>query len=78
MLAAWAVFFAWTIGYCSAHGFASPDGGEVPILFGIPRWVLLGIALPWIVANVFTIWFAARFMKDTDLGDDASGDVIGE
>lgn len=74
MLAAWAVFFAWTIGYCWMNGFADPDGGEVAVTFGIPSWVLFGIAVPWIVANGFIIWFASCFMKDTDL----EGDVPGE
>jgi hypothetical protein len=78
MLAAWAVFFAWSIGYCWAYGFADPNAAEVPLLFGVPRWVMIGIALPWLVANVFTIWFAGWFMQDTSLGDDASHEVISD
>lgn len=75
MLGAWAVFFAWTIGYCSMNGFADPNGGEVPLLLGVPRWVMIGIVLPWGLANVFTIWFAGFFMKDTNLGGESEGEI---
>jgi len=78
MLGAWVVFFAWTVGYCSQNAFADPNGEEARILFGIPRWVLFGIALPWLVANGFIIWFAACFMKDTPLGDESAEEVMSD
>lgn len=78
MLGAWTVFFAWTIGYCSLNGFADPNGEETAILLGVPRWVLIGIALPWLVANGFIIWFASCFMKDTPLEDEPAEDATGD
>jgi hypothetical protein len=43
----------------------------------MPRWVTLGIFLPWVAALGLTIWFAMRFMKDTPLHDCAEGTASG-
>lgn len=67
MVAAWTVFFIWT-GGCGALLSRFEPGEEVPVLFGFPRWAFIGIVLPWLTANVFIIWFASCFMKDTHLG----------
>jgi len=34
----------------------------------MPSWVVWGIAVPWIVADIFTVWFCFFYMKDDDLG----------
>ena len=70
MLAAWVFFFLWVMLTCSRLAFADPDAPEgrtIPTLFGMPKWVALGIAIPWIASNGFIIWFALGFMKDTAL-----------
>ncbi len=70
MIAAWIAFAAWTTIY---NGLFANPGSEAPIelLFGFPRWVVIGVGLPWILSLGLTIWFAFCFMKDTDLdGED--------
>lgn len=78
MLAAWIAFACWTVGYNARAAF-SEEGAELPLLWGMPRWVVLGIVLPWIAGLVLTVWFSLRFMRDTDLdpegGQPESGPV---
>ncbi len=68
ILVAWTAFAVWIIGTGALLAYHSPDE-EVQILFGMPRWVLVSVALPWLAAIGLIFWFALRFMKDTDLGD---------
>ena len=71
MLAAWIVFFLWVTLSCARTAFAGPDEtGQIATLFGMPRWVATGIAIPWVAANAFIIWFALGYMKDTPLPAD--------
>jgi len=67
MLGAWVGFAAWTTIAGAVLGFHEA-GESVATVFGMPRWVVVTVALPWVVANGFVIWFATRFMQDTDLG----------
>lgn len=68
MLITWVLFLIWTLGYNATHAFDAEKSSLDPIL-GMPRWVFFGILIPWVVALMITIWFAARFMKDTQLID---------
>ena len=62
---AWAVPFCWFTGY--AHRFAPHE--VIPTTLGIPTWLFWGIFAPWVVADIFTIWFCFFYMKDDDLGE---------
>ena len=73
---AWLVFMAWTAVACSL-GWSGEKGEEVVTVMGMPRWVFLGVALPWIAACGFTLWFTMFFMKDTDLDPDRSEEEEG-
>ena len=44
------------------------DPENIPTTLGMPSWVVWGIAVPWIVADIFTVWFCFFYMKDDDLG----------
>ena len=70
MLGAWAFFFLFVTIVCSVSGAGRTQSGEVPTLFGMPRWVCLGIVAPWLIANVFIYWFSFHFMQDTPLEDE--------
>jgi len=71
ILIAWAGFALWIVGMGSLTAF-HPDGEEVALLFGMPRWVVLSVALPWLGALGLIFWFGLRYMKDTDLdGEDS-------
>jgi len=64
----WAVFAIWAIGLGKILAYRKPADGEmVNMILGIPSWVFWVVMLPWLLASVFTLWFALRFMKDHDL-----------
>ncbi len=73
MLGTWVVFAAWTLTYNGLHAFDAEGSGQ-NLLWGMPRWVALGIVVPWGTGFCLTCWFALRFMKDTDLGGEESSE----
>lgn len=44
------------ISYALGYGERAPES-----LFGIPRWVVLGIFMPWIVFFLIHVWFSLYF-----------------
>ena len=64
MIAAWAVTGLWVLGYNSQAAYAAEAETPIRMLFGLPRWTVIGWLLPLLVANAFTIWFCLRFMRD--------------
>jgi hypothetical protein len=79
ILIAWMLCCCWVVGYCGTFAFPSPDGNGGPAalstIFGFPTWVFWGIAVPWIVTNLFTIVFCFFVLRDDDeTGDDETGD----
>jgi len=65
----WLVALIWAVPYCYIYGYNVADPSQIKTVFGIPSWLFWGIAVPWIVANVFTTWFCFGFMKDAELVD---------
>jgi len=75
----WVVALLWSVPYCYSHGYVSgvtPDSLEM--VWGIPSWIVWGVAVPWLVADVFTTWFCFCYMKDDDLGESDEGDHADE
>jgi len=66
MVGCWIVFAVWTLGYNAIYAFDAESSADNPI-WGMPRWIVFGILIPWIFALFLTVWFALRFMKDTPL-----------
>lgn len=64
----WVVAFAWAVPYCYINGYGVENPAEIPTTLGVPSWLLWGIAMPWLVADIFTTWFCFWYMKDGDLG----------
>ena len=64
LLWVFAVFLVWCIGSSYMLGYNTDDLSTV---WGIPRWVFWGVAVPWMGANVFTVWFAWFFVADDPL-----------
>jgi hypothetical protein len=77
MVAAWCVFAIWTISYVGLKG-GHQEGATLQLMWGMPEWVVFGILLPWVFALGLTVWFALRFMKDTDLDPNAGDSTNGE
>jgi len=72
-LAIWALSLAWVVPYCYFTGYVQ-DGNEfkpeqLQTVLGMPSWAFWGIAVPWVVANIVTAWFAFVYMADDDLGE---------
>ena len=60
------VFGVWVIGVSWLLG--RPEEAEtIGSILGIPTWAFWGVAVPWVLANVFIFWFCFRFMADDDL-----------
>lgn len=68
-LAVWAACLIWGVGFCAISGYDPPEGA-VPTVLGMPRWIFIGVLVPWFVATVFTLVYSLRIMKDDDLGGD--------
>lgn len=61
ILIAWVVCFVWTIGYCALFAY----GNESPrLIWGLPSWVMFGIAIPWTIATAFSVWYALVRIED--------------
>jgi hypothetical protein len=71
VLIAWACCVIWCVSYCYTQGY-NLDGESISITLGVPTWIFWGVLIPWIVAAVFSFWFALCFMVDEDLGDQSS------
>ena len=75
----WVVALAWAVPYCYLEGYAPIAEGELQTIWGIPAWVFWGIGVPWLVADLFTVWFCLSHMADDDVkqggGDDASSAI---
>ncbi len=69
IMAVWAAALAWTMAVSLALGYGR-DPGAVTLVLGMPDWVFWGVALPWLVALLFSVWFCFFFMADDDLGRD--------
>ena len=71
ILLMWTGCFAWTMVASLTLGYSDDVNPETfPTVLGLPAWVAWGIALPWSVANVLTIWFVLTQMEDADLESD--------
>lgn len=69
VLAIWLATLIWTI--TASYWFGTDRGTEeVATILGMPRWVVIGILLPWAASTIATIVFCVRIMKDDDLGQE--------
>lgn len=80
ILAAFLVLLVWSVGCCYMLGYSEPSemAGSVSMVLGIPSWVFWGVAVPWIAADLFTIWFCFWYMSDDDLGEVHEGADLSE
>ena len=69
ILVAFAVCLIWSVSWCYLTGYRTPDDGPLVTVLGMPSWVFWGVLVPWLAANVFTVWFCVFFMADDPLGE---------
>ena len=61
----------WAVPFCYFNGYIDDfDPQNLQTVWGIPSWLFYGIVVPWIAADIFTIWFCFCYMKDDDLGSE--------
>ena len=65
----WLVGLIWAVPFCYLNGYIDKfDPNNLNTILGIPSWLFWGIGIPWILADLFTVWFCFCYMKDDDLG----------
>jgi hypothetical protein len=80
----WLLALAWTVGYCWLFGYAHPpqswwvralgalaEGQPVPVVGGMPAWVVWGIVAPGAICTLLTVLFGTVLIADDDLGEEA-------
>jgi len=74
ILLSFAVCLVWTIGYSALTGYEI-DTENLKLILGFPSWVFWGVAIPWIVATLFSIWFAMRVLEseEAEVSDEDAG-----
>ncbi len=77
ILVVWLVFCVWVVGYCSAFGYRRGPW-QLETVLGMPSWVVWGIAVPWVVATLYTVVFGLRVMKDQPLDGGENGEGEGK
>ena len=74
----WLTALIWAVPFCYINGYQTDfDPATLSTTWGIPTWLFWGILVPWIVADLFTIWFCFCYMKDDELGETNEGADIG-
>lgn len=59
----------WAVPYCYLTGYIGDfERGGLSTTLGIPTWLFWGIAVPWLIADLVTVWFCFFYMADDDLG----------
>lgn len=60
-VAGWLLTLAWVVGVSWWLGMEQPT----VLWFGIPKWVVIGVGIPWVVTFVFNIWFSWVLLGET-------------
>lgn len=68
LLLVWLIWAVWVLGVSWLFG-RSVDVDNPATMLGMPAWAFWGVALPWLGANVITVWFCLKFMADDPLGE---------
>ena len=75
----WLTALLWAVPFCYFNEFGRPvDPETFSTVLGIPTWLFWGIVVPWLLADIFTIWFCFFYMKDDDLGEVHEGGDLEE
>lgn len=75
----WFVALLWSVPYCYYHGYVTEfDPATFETTLGIPSWLFYGILVPWLAADVFTLWFCFFYMEEDDLGEAHEGADVEE
>lgn len=67
-VAGWLLSLAWVVGVSWWLGTERPT----VLWFGVPKWIVLGVAIPWVVMFVFNTWFSMALLGEVDGQAEAS------
>ena len=70
ILVAFVLCLVWSVTWCYLAGYNQPADGQIAKVMGIPSWVFWGVLVPWLAADVFTLWFCFFFVADDPLGEE--------
>ena len=78
VLVIWAAALGFSVWYCKTFGYDSTR--ELTFVLGIPKWVFVGVLIPWLVCTAAGVLFANVFMRDDPLGSEREieSDAIAE
>jgi hypothetical protein len=69
VLAVWTAALVWSVGVCFLFGYRR-NPTEIGLVLGMPDWTFWGVAAPWGLCLLFSVWFCFGYMADDDLGRD--------
>lgn len=72
----WGVCLLWTVGTYALLGNRPAE--EVRTIWGFPDWVFWSVVVPWLVVDLFTVWFCFVYIHDDDLGEVHEGADLAE
>jgi hypothetical protein len=72
IMSAWAVALLWSVGVSYLFGYGR-EARAIGLVLGMPDWVFWGVAFPWGLCLLLSVWFCFRYMADDDLGQDREG-----
>jgi len=68
IFAIWVCALLWSVPYCYLNGYPTTfDPDTFQTVWGIPAWVFWGIGVPWLIADILTIFMCLFVIKDDDL-----------
>lgn len=76
IFAFFAIMLSWSIGVSYWLGYLADRTAHVELWWGVPKWFLLGVALPWAFATIVSIGFALFWMEDTEVHDEPAPEEL--
>ena len=71
ILIVFGIHMVWSITWCYWYGYHLPPDEPVNTLLGIPTWIFWGVIVPWLVVDLFAIWFCLWYVALDPLGEEA-------
>ena len=76
ILTVFGVCLIWSVSWCYWTGYNLPPDQPVAKVLGIPSWIFWGVVVPWLLADIFTIWFCLSYMAMDPLGEETAADAF--
>ena len=68
ILGVWVACLLWVVPYCYFNGYQPVESpADLKLVLGMPSWVVWGIGVPWLLADLASIVICVWVIKDDDL-----------